>query len=155
MGAPLFSRLASGNHQTPPGNLITTMDGTFVLSSNENYDAFLKAVGIPDELAAKMLAAKPTVEIKGSGGGGITMTIKAGDKSFTNTVTWGVDSPQELAGLKYTVNVKPLADGSGHAGTIVTPGGKSGTIEVKKTADGYCQCITLGGVSCKRNYKKA
>merc|ERR1711862_552779 len=127
-----------------------TMDGKYTLKSNENYDAFLKAVGVPDELAAKMVAAVPTVEVSTTATTS-TMVVKAGDKTYTNTITYGQDSPSDIAGLKYTVNVKLCPDG--YSGSI-SLGGKTGTIEVKKTADGYCQCMTVGGVTCKRYYKK-
>jgi len=127
------------------------MNGTYVLSNNENYDAFLKAIGIPDEKAALMLAAVPTVEIEGTGNGA-KMTVKAGDKVFNNTVTWGQDSPQQLAGINFVVNASKTADGYG--GSLTSPGGKKGTIEVKKTADGLCQIVTFNGVTAKRCYKK-
>jgi len=127
------------------------MNGTYVLSNNENYDAFLKAIGIPDEKAALMLAAVPTVEIEGTGNGA-KMTVKAGDKVFNNTVTWGQDSPQQLAGINFVVNASKSADG--YAGSLTSPGGKKGTIEVKKTADGLCQIVTFNGVTAKRSYKK-
>merc|ERR1712098_641944 len=113
----------TGNWQDPSEHHLTTMDGKFILKSNENYDAFLKAVGVPDELAAKMVAAVPTVEVSTTATTS-TMVVKAGDKTYTNTITYGQDSP--------------------YSGSI-SLGGKTGTIEVKKTADGYCQCMTVGG----------
>jgi len=127
------------------------MNGSYVLTGNENYEAFLKAINVPDDKAALMLAAVPTIDIEGTGNGA-KMTIKANGKVFNNTVTWGQDSPNSLAGMDFTVNANKTADGYG--GTITSPGGKQGTIEVKKTADGLCQIVTFNGVTAKRCYKK-
>jgi len=127
------------------------MNGTYVLSNNENYDAFLKAIGIPDDKAALMLAAVPSIDIEGTGNGA-KLTVKANGKVFNNTVVWGQDSPQSLAGMDFTVNASKSADGYG--GKITSPAGKEGTIEVKKTADGLIQIVTFNGVTAKRTYKK-
>merc|ERR1719154_521509 len=126
------------------------MDGKFILSQNENYDAFLATVGVPAELAAKMCAAKPTVEVTHSATG-VTLVATAGDKTFTNTITFGQDSPSEIAGLTYTINVNKTA--TGYAGSTKL-GSNAGTVTCDKSADGFVQCMTVGGVTCKRHYKK-
>merc|ERR1711955_87373 len=135
-------------HQVCPS--LDAMDGKYILKTQENYDGFLKAIGVPDDLAAKMLAAVPTVDVT-STPTSTTMVVTANGKTFTNTITYGQDSQSDIAGLKYTVNVNKTA--AGHAGTIKL-GDKSGTIEVKKTDDGYCQCITVGGVFVQENVQK-
>jgi len=127
------------------------MNGSYVLTNNENYDAFLKAIGVPDDKAALMLAAVPTIDIEGTGNGA-KLTIKANGKVYNNTVTWGQESPQSLAGMDFTVNASKSADGYG--GTLTSPKGKQGTIEVKKTADGLIQIVSFNGVTAKRSYKK-
>merc|ERR1711862_2129 len=127
-----------------------TMDGKYILTSNENYDCFLKTVGVPDELAGKMCATKPCVEVTFCATG-VTLVVTAGDKTFSNTLTFGQDSPSEIAGLKYTINVNKTA--TGYAGTMKL-GNHTGTVSTEKTADGFVQCMTVGGVTCKRHYKK-
>merc|ERR1712212_979293 len=126
------------------------MEGNFVLKSNENYDAFLKTIGVPAELAAKMVAAVPKLEVSRTGSG-LTIKTTAGDKVFSNTIEYGKDCVVDVAGLKYTINVKETA--TGYSGTMVM-GGKSGTVCVEKTADGSCQTMSIGGVVTKRHYKK-
>merc|ERR1712212_16634 len=126
------------------------MEGNFVLKSNENYDAFLKTIGVPAELAAKMVAAVPKLEVSRTGSG-LTLKTTAGDKVFSNTIEYGKDCVVDVAGLKYTINVNETA--TGYSGTMVM-GGKSGTVSVEKTADGSCQTMNIGGVIVKRHYKK-
>merc|ERR1711872_52454 len=122
------------------------MEGKFVLKSNENYDAFLKTIGVPADLAAKMVAAVPKLDVSRSGTG-LTVKTTAGDKVFSNTIEYGKDSVVDVAGLKYTINVKETADG--YSGTMVL-GGKNGTVSVEKTADGSCQTMSIGGVGSWR-----
>merc|ERR1739838_610148 len=127
-----------------------TMDGKFILSKNENYDGFLKTVGVPAELAAKMCAAVPTVDVTHSATG-VTRVATAGDKTFTSTITFGQDSPSEIAGLTYTINANKT--GTGYAGSLKL-GSHAGTVSLETTPDGLCQCMTVGGVTCKRQYQK-
>ena len=63
-----------------------------------------KFAGVPAELAAKMCAAVPTVDVTHSATG-VTLVATAGDKTFPNAITFGQDSPSEIAGLTYTVSI--------------------------------------------------
>merc|ERR1712215_511588 len=134
---------------TGPPNSIT-MDGKYVLKSNENYDAFLIAAGIPADVAAVFSAAKPTLEVT-KNSNGLTVKTIANDKTFTNTIVFGTESTNEIAGLQFQLNAKQTA--TGYAGTM-SFGGKSGTVACDKTADGFCQPMTLAGVPCKKYYTK-
>merc|ERR1739842_238409 len=79
--------------------------GTYLLDTNENYDAWLTAVGMPEENMKRMVAAKPTMEISVNGGE-LTVNTKAGDKSFSNTITSGKESKATLpGGVEYTVTL--------------------------------------------------
>jgi len=60
--------------------------------------------GVPAELAAKMVAAKPTLEVNRADDS-VTVKTFAGDKCFTNTITFGKDSLVDLSGFKYTVRI--------------------------------------------------
>merc|ERR1711970_876090 len=126
---------------TDPPNSIT-MDGKYVLKSNENYDAFLIAAGIPADVAAVFSAAKPTLEVTKNSNG---LTVK------TIANVFGTESTNEIAGLQFQLNAKATA--TGYAGTM-TFGGKSGTVACDKTADGFCQTMTLAGVTRKKHYTK-
>ena len=60
--------------------------------------------GVPAELAAKMCAAKPKLEVT-QNADGVTIKTFANDKVFSNTVVFGKDSPTDVAGVKYTVSI--------------------------------------------------
>merc|ERR1711872_364414 len=97
-----------------------------------------------------LLVYSPNLDVSRSSTG-LTVKTTAGDKVFSNTIEYGKDSVVDVAGLKYTINVKETPDG--YSGTMVL-GGKNGTVSVEKTADGSCQTMSIGGVVTKRHYKK-
>ncbi|XP_018022429.1 fatty acid-binding protein, liver [Hyalella azteca] len=127
-----------------------SVTGTFVLSSNENYEAWLQAAGIPADTATRLAAAKPTLEVT-KGDNTVTVKTTSGDKVFSNTVTYGQDSEADIAGLKYFVNAEPTSNG--YKGTIKL-GSKTGTISVENNATGFVQTTTIEGVTAKRFYTK-
>merc|ERR1712055_40448 len=127
-----------------------SLDGKFVLQCNDNYDAWLKAVGVPDEIAAKMCAAKPCLEVCKTDSG-MTVKTTSGDKVFTNTVDYGKDSLTDIAGLKYTLNVNQTS--TGYNGTIKL-GSKCGTFTAEACDSGFIQTVTVDGVTAKRTYKR-
>nr|XP_053651725.1 uncharacterized protein LOC128701830 [Cherax quadricarinatus] len=110
--------------------------GTYVHSSNELYSEWLTALGVPPDSAAKLTAAKPTLEVSQSGDQVVVKTT-AGDKNFTNIITPGQDSKTELAGgLKYTVNL--TKSGSSLEGKWMM-GDKNGKVSVTFTNAGITQ----------------
>merc|ERR1711874_492951 len=103
--------------------------GTYTLESNDNYDAWLAVVG--DQL---------------------TIDTRAGDKSFSNTITNGKDSKATLpGGVDYTVCL--TASGSEVKGTFNFLG-KPGNAECVFTDAGFTQTMTAAGVTTKRTYKR-
>ncbi|MBD5002981.1 hypothetical protein GUF49_15895, partial [Xanthomonas citri pv. citri] len=73
-------------------------------------------------------------------------------KEFNNTIVFEKDSVADVAGLKYTLNVK-VTD-NGYKGTIAM-GGKNGTVDVVATGDGFTQTTVVDGVTGKRFYTRA
>ncbi|XP_018022424.1 fatty acid binding protein 1-A, liver [Hyalella azteca] len=126
------------------------MTGKFVLSASDNYEAFLKAGGACDEAIKKASAAKPTLDIVESATG-VTITTSAGDQSATNVITYGQDSPAELAGRKFTVNVSKTS--SGYSGTL-TLEGKTGQISADIDGSTLTRTMTYDGVTTKRTFTK-
>uniref|UniRef100_A0A2P2IE43 Fatty acid binding protein 10 n=1 Tax=Hirondellea gigas TaxID=1518452 RepID=A0A2P2IE43_9CRUS len=125
--------------------------GKYVFESNENYSEWLTGVGIPADVAAKMAAAKPTLEVSQSCND-VSIKTVAGDKNFTNTITLGKDSKTTLpGGIEYTVNM--TLSGTTLKGTYNFLG-KSGEASVEISAAGLVQKMTLGDVTAKRTYKR-
>ncbi|XP_064081467.1 fatty acid-binding protein 2, liver-like [Macrobrachium nipponense] len=128
-----------------------SLNGTFVLESNENYSEWLSAIGIPADNAARMAAAKPTLEVSQSGDN-VTIKTIAGDKTFTNTIALGKDSKATLpGGVEYSVNM--TLSGSSLKGTYSFMG-KSGEASVEISGSSLVQKMTCGGVTAKRTYKR-
>ncbi|XP_068222486.1 fatty acid-binding protein, intestinal-like [Palaemon carinicauda] len=128
-----------------------SLTGTYAFESNENYAEWLAAVGIPADSAAKMAAAKPSLEVNHSGD---TVTVKtiAGDKNFTNTINLGKDSKATLpGGVEYTVNL--TLSGNNLKGSYNFLG-KSGDASVEVTGTGLVQKMTCNGITSKRTYKR-
>ncbi|XP_042204835.1 fatty acid-binding protein, liver-like [Homarus americanus] len=125
--------------------------GTYLLSSNVQYSEWLSSLGIPADSVAKMVAAKPKVEITQSGNDLVVKTT-VGEKNFTNTITVGKESKATLpGGVEYTMNL--TLTGSTLKGTW-SMGGKSGDASVKFTASGATQSMTLGDITAKRVYTR-
>jgi len=125
--------------------------GTYEYASHENYSEWLSAVGVPAENVARMVAAKPVLEVTHAGD---VVTIKtiAGDKNFTNTLNLGKDSKATLpGGIEYTVNL--ALSGSTMKGKW-SMGGKSGDASVEVTPAGLTQSMSIGGVTAKRVYSR-
>ncbi|TOF85603.1 hypothetical protein CGJ15_25850, partial [Vibrio parahaemolyticus] len=130
---------------------IMSIAGTYVHSSNELYSEWLTALGVPADSLAKLVAAKPTLEVSQSGNQ-IVVKTTAGDKNFTNTIKLGEDSKAELpGGIEYTVNM--TKSGSSLEGTW-TMGGKTGKATVTFTDSGVTQTMALGDVTAKRVYTR-
>ncbi|MDK2413143.1 fatty acid binding protein 1-B.1 [Penaeus vannamei] len=128
-----------------------SLAGTYEYASNENYSEWLSAVGIPAEYVAKMVAAKPVLEVS-QNGNVVTIKTVAGDKSFTNTIKLGEESKASLpGGVEYTVSLSQ--SGNTLKGTWAM-GGKSGDACVEVTGSNLIQSMSLGGVKAKRVYNR-
>ncbi|XP_050730358.1 fatty acid-binding protein, liver-like [Eriocheir sinensis] len=128
-----------------------SITGKYVLSGNEKYADWLSAVGIPADLAAKLEAAKPSLDVTQSGND-IVIKTTAGDKNFTNTITLGKESQATLpGGIEYTV--KLTLSGTTLNGTWDF-GGKTGTATVEFTADGVTQTMIYNNIASKRIYSR-
>ena len=57
---------------------------------------------MPADIAARMCAAEPTLEVTKTDSG-VTVKTTSGDKVFTNSVVYGQESATDIAGLKYIV----------------------------------------------------
>merc|ERR1712142_90735 len=130
---------------------IMSIAGTYLLDSNDNYDKWLTAVGMPEENMKRMVAAKPTLEITVSGDE-ITVNTKAGDKSFSNTITNGKESKATLpGGVEYSITL--TASGDTAKGTFNFLG-KPGTVVCAFTDAGFTQTVNASGVTAVRVYKR-
>ncbi|KAF2365531.1 Calycin [Trinorchestia longiramus] len=127
-----------------------SLAGTYILSSNENFEAWLKAAGGSDEQVSKAMKVKLTLVIADTASG-ITVTTKAGDKEFTNTITYGQESAMEVGGVKYTMNVSKTA--SGYEGTISAKD-KTGKVSCSVSGSTLTRTFTLGDVTAKRIFTK-
>ncbi|KAF2365530.1 Calycin [Trinorchestia longiramus] len=127
-----------------------SLSGTFVHASSNNLDAWLKAAGASDAVISKAMAAKPTLVITDTGSG-LTINSKSADKEFTNTITYGQESPMEIAGIEYTMNVSKTA--SGYAGTI-SGKGKTGSTTCELSGSTLTRSYTLGDVAASHTYTK-
>merc|ERR1712002_430413 len=90
--------------------MVDAFVGKFVVESRENYDGFMKGVGVPDEYIEKGRDAKVTTEIAQNGDSFVITRIRpAGTTS--NTLTLGQESELDtIKGDKIKVTVT-FADG--------------------------------------------
>merc|ERR1712243_82933 len=151
MGVSSFNLVVAVEGLHLHNTFIMSIAGTYVLESNDNYDAWLTAVGMPEENRKRMVGAKPTIKLSVAGDQ-ITVETSAGDKSFSNTITSGKESKATLpGGVDYTVCL--TASGSEVKGTFNFLG-KPGNAECVFTAAGFTQTVTAAGVTAKRTYKR-
>merc|ERR1712168_1686091 len=89
--------------------MVDAFVGKFVVESRDNYDGFMKGVGVPDEYIEKGRSVNVVTEISKSGDNIIMARVRA-YKTVTNTLTFGKDC--ELENIKgEKVMVKPELDG--------------------------------------------
>uniref|UniRef100_A0A8D0VDS0 Cytosolic fatty-acid binding proteins domain-containing protein n=1 Tax=Sus scrofa TaxID=9823 RepID=A0A8D0VDS0_PIG len=96
-------------------SLIATMNfsGKYQVQSQENFEAFMKAVGLPDELIQKGKDIKGTSEIV-QNGKHFKLTITTGSKVVQNEFTLGEECEMEtMTGEKVKVGGAPSPT-SGH-----------------------------------------
>ncbi|XP_051806245.1 fatty acid-binding protein, liver-type-like isoform X2 [Acanthochromis polyacanthus] len=71
-----------------------SFSGKYQLESKENFEPFMKAVGLPDELIQKGKDVKSITEIE-QNGDNFKVTITSGGKAIVNTFTLGQETELE------------------------------------------------------------
>uniref|UniRef100_A0A3Q1J6N9 Fatty acid-binding protein, liver n=2 Tax=Anabas testudineus TaxID=64144 RepID=A0A3Q1J6N9_ANATE len=131
-------------------SLIANMSfaGKYQLESQENFEPFMKAVGLPDELIQKGKDIKSVSEIEESGDN-FKVTVTTGSKVLVNSFTIGQEAELEtLTGEK----VKAVVRREGNKLKVNLKGIES----VTELVDGntIINTLTLGGIVYKRTSKR-
>ncbi|XP_032868580.1 fatty acid-binding protein, intestinal-like isoform X1 [Amblyraja radiata] len=129
-------------------------NGDWKVCENDNFEAVLIALGVPEQHRTKMLEDKTEMNIKQVGG---TFTIEERSCLRTKTSEWNVDEEFE----------SPLADGSQVKGTfgLSKPNclnghfkrlsdGKEFSIMREVSGDTLVQVMKIDGQEAKRIFKK-
>ncbi|XP_026199525.1 fatty acid-binding protein, liver-type [Anabas testudineus] len=122
--------------------------GKYQLESQENFEPFMKAVGLPDELIQKGKDIKSVSEIEESGDN-FKVTVTTGSKVLVNSFTIGQEAELEtLTGEK----VKAVVRREGNKLKVNLKGIES----VTELVDGntIINTLTLGGIVYKRTSKR-
>merc|ERR1712002_1411906 len=123
--------------------MVDAFVGKFVVESRENYDGFMKGVGVPDEYIEKGRDAKVTTEIAQNGDSFVITRIRpAGTTS--NTLTLGQESELDtIKGDKIKVTVT-FADGK------LTAKGDQYTMEMSLEGGNLKEALTVKGHTMTR-----
>ncbi|XP_077334115.1 fatty acid-binding protein, liver-like [Lithobates pipiens] len=105
--------------------------GTFELQSQENFETFMKAIGLPEELIQKGKDVKSVTEIKQTGNH-FDITVTTGPKILHNVFTIGEETEVEtltaekvkttfnLEGGKLVVKLKGVTSTTEVSGDLLT-----------------------------------
>ncbi|MEQ2222185.1 Fatty acid-binding protein, liver-type [Ilyodon furcidens] len=122
--------------------------GKYQLESQENFEPFMKALGIPDDLIQKGKDLKSISEIE-EAGDNFKVTITTGSNVITNSFTIG----QETELLSVTgEKVKGVVHREGNKLTVSLKGIESTTELVD--ANTLVNTTTVGGIVYKRTSKR-
>merc|ERR1711915_103970 len=131
--------------ETPykPVTMAAEFVGKFLIEKRENYDGFMKGVGVPDEYIEKGRDAKVTTEIAQNGDSFVITRIRpAGTTS--NTLTLGQESELDtIKGDKIKVTVT-FADGK------LTAKGDQYTMEMSLEGGSLKESLTVKGHTMTR-----
>ncbi|XP_029916132.1 fatty acid-binding protein, liver-type [Myripristis murdjan] len=134
---------------SPSESAITmSFTGKYQLESQENFEPFMKAIGLPDELIQKGKDIKSISEIE-ENGDNFKVTVTTGSKVLVNTFTIGQESELEtLTGEK----VKGVVMREGNKLKVSLKGIQS----VTELVDGntIVNTMTVGGIVYKRISKR-
>ncbi|XP_029296289.1 fatty acid-binding protein, liver-type-like [Cottoperca gobio] len=125
-----------------------SFNGKYQLESQENFESFMKAVGLPDELIQKGKDVKSISEIEETGDN-FKVTVTTGSKVLVNTFTIGKEAELEtITGEK----VKAVVQRNGNTLTVSLKGIQS----VTELVDGntLVNTMTFGGIVYKRTIKR-
>uniref|UniRef100_A0A8D0LJY9 Fatty acid-binding protein, liver n=1 Tax=Sus scrofa TaxID=9823 RepID=A0A8D0LJY9_PIG len=131
-------------------SLVATMNfsGKYQVQSQENFEAFMKAVGLPDELIQKGKDIKGTSEIV-QNGKHFKLTITTGSKVVQNEFTLGEECEMEtMTGEK----VKTVVQLEGDNKLVTTFKGIKSVTELN--GDIITSTMTLGDIVFKRISKR-
>nr|AOW69614.1 liver-type fatty acid-binding protein [Lateolabrax japonicus] len=125
-----------------------SFSGKYQLESQENFEPFMKAIGLPDELIQKGKDIKSISEIEESGNN-FKVTVTTGSKVLVNTFTIGQEADLEtVTGDK----IKTVVQRDGNKLKVSLKGIES----VTELVDGntIVNTMTLGGIVYKRTSKR-
>ncbi|KAL7828475.1 hypothetical protein SRHO_G00321090 [Serrasalmus rhombeus] len=122
--------------------------GKYQLESQEGFEAFMKAIGLPDDLIEKGKDIKSTSEIE-QNGDNFKVTVTTGAKVLVNSFTVGQEAELEtLTGEK----VKSVVTKEGNKLKVTLKGIESVTELVN--ANTLVNTLTLGNLTYKRVSKR-
>ncbi|XP_028270578.1 fatty acid-binding protein, liver-type-like [Parambassis ranga] len=125
-----------------------SFSGKYQLESQENFEPFMKAIGLPDELIQKGRDIKSVSEIE-ENGDNFKVTVTTGTKVLVNTFTIGQEAELEtITGEK----VKSVVQREGKKLKVSLKGIESVTELVD--ANTIVNTMTLGGIVYKRTSKR-
>ncbi|XP_037339533.1 fatty acid-binding protein, liver-type-like [Pungitius pungitius] len=125
-----------------------SFSGKYQLETQENFEAFMKAVGLPDELIQKGKDIKSISEIEESGDN-FKVTVTTGTKVLVNVFTIGQESDMEtITGEK----VKAVVKRDGNKLRVCLKGMESVTELLDENT--LVNTITLGSIVYKRTSKR-
>ncbi|KAM6945018.1 fatty acid-binding protein, liver-type-like [Lycodopsis pacificus] len=125
-----------------------SFSGKYQLESQENFESFMKAVGLPDELIQKGKDIKSISEIE-EDGDNFKVTVTTGSKILVNTFKIGEEAELEtLTGEK----AKAVVQRDGNKLTVSL----KGIASVTELVDGntIVNTMTLGSIVYKRTSKR-
>ncbi|XP_051277256.1 fatty acid-binding protein, liver-type [Dicentrarchus labrax] len=122
--------------------------GKYQLESQENFEPFMKAIGLPDELIQKGKDIKSISEIEETGDN-FKVTVTTGSKVLINTFTTGKEAELEaVTGEK----VKTVVQREGNKLKVSLKGIESVTEMVDENT--IVNTMTLSGIVYKRTRKR-
>ncbi|XP_067469318.1 fatty acid-binding protein, liver-type-like [Thunnus thynnus] len=125
-----------------------SFSGKFQLESQENFEPFMKAIGVPDELIQKGKDIKSISEIE-ENGDNFKVTVTTGTKVLVNKFTIGQEAELEtVTGEK----IKAVAQREGNKLKVSMKGIESVTELVD--ANTIVNTMTLGSIVFKRTSKR-
>eukprot|EP00064_Thunnus_orientalis_P014420 superscaffoldBa00002496_g14464 len=125
-----------------------SFSGKFQLESQENFEPFMKAIGVPDDLIQKGKDIKSISEIE-ENGDNFKVTVTTGTKVLVNKFTIGQEAELEtVTGEK----IKAVAQREGNKLKVSMKGIESVTELVD--ANTIVNTMTLGSIVFKRTSKR-
>ncbi|XP_059193347.1 fatty acid-binding protein, liver-type-like isoform X1 [Centropristis striata] len=150
IAALVFESIKQAAHHITLPSLSATMSfsGKYQLESQENFEPFMKAIGLPDDLIQKGKDIKSISEIEETGDS-FKVTVTTGSKVLVNSFVVGQEADLEtLTGEK----VKAVVKREGNKLKVSLKGIES----VTELVDGntIVNTMTLGGIVYKRTSKR-
>ncbi|XP_040191396.1 fatty acid-binding protein 1, liver-like [Rana temporaria] len=121
--------------------------GTYELQSQENFEPFMKAIGLPEELIQKGKDAKSVTEIKQTGNN-FEITVTTGPKVLHNVFTIGEETDVETLTEEKVKSTFHLEDGK----LVVKLKGVTSTSEI--SGDLLTNIMTVKDIVYKRVSKR-